>query len=239
MLKGRRPFRPRFDGLEVRDLPSAITAMLATSGPHPSALALAQHLASGGTVSMDAGGMDSSGMGDPPPFVPGPGNPLPRELARERFHAAFSGSFYAAPPLYTGESKILSFRGLGTSSQFVHGDYQMAIILPKNPADPTTGGAYLQDKSLNSTGAIAFDLMADPQSFDRQGRPTRLTFTTNSNIFSGVDYCPQGSGTVRIRYFKDTAAVFFDGLLFTNGITNPLRNQDVQARGGRLVPRSH
>ena len=159
-------------------MPSAITAMLATSGPHLSALALAQQLASGGTVSMDAGGMDSSGMGYPPPFFPGPGNPLPRELARERFHAAFSGSFYAAPPLYTGESKILSFRGLGTSSQFVHGDYQMAIILPKNPADPTTGGAYSQDKNVNSTGAIAFDLMADPQSFDRQGRPTRLTFTT-------------------------------------------------------------
>ena len=198
------------EGLEPRDLLSSITDLLATSGSlHSSASASA---------------LPTPISVNPPPFVPGPGDPLPREVARERFRATFKGPFSVGPPLFTGQSKILHFRGLGTSNQFLHGDYQMTVILPKNASDPTTGGAYMQDKNINSGGAIAFDLKADPQSFDRFGRPTSLTFTINSNIYSGIFYNAIASGTVTIRYFKSTSSVLFDGLVFTNGISNPLRN---------------
>ena len=84
-----------------------------------------------------------------------------------------------------------------------------------------------QDRNLNSGGAIAFDLEADPKSLDRWGRPTRLTFTINSNIFSGIYYDPQASGTVQIRYGKNSASVLFQGLIFASGITNPLRNSNL------------
>jgi hypothetical protein len=196
--------------VEARDLPSGITAVLAASRPsHPSASALVEQIV------------------DPPPFMPGPGDPLPRGLARERFRATFSGPFRVGPPLFTGQSKILFFQGTGTSNQFLHGDYQMAIILPTTN-DPIKGGAYLQDRNLNSGGVIAFDLEADPQYHDRWGRPTRLNLTTNSNIFSGIYYDPQViSGTVQIRYGKNSASVLFQGLIFASGITNPLRNQNL------------
>lgn len=209
----RQRSTPGVECVEARDLPSGIMATLAAGHPSPpSALAMVQQI---------------SFSGDPPPYVPGPGDPLPRELAHERFRATFSGPLFVRPPLFTGQSKILFFQGTGTSNQFRHGDYQMAIILPRNPNDPITGGAYLQDRNINSSGAIAFDLEADPKSLDRWGRPTRLTFSINSNIFSGIYYDPQASGTVQIRYGKNSASVLFQGLIFASGITNPLRNSNL------------
>jgi hypothetical protein len=172
-----------------------------------------------------------------PPIVPGNGQPTLKEQARTAFRAAFSGPSYSVVGRYTDQSRDLFFRGLGTSSQFLHGDYQMQIVLPATPGVEITGAAYLQDKNINSGGVIGLDLVADPTSLDSRGRPTRLSFTGDPNIYGGIDFSNTSSGTVTIRYFKDTAAVFFKGTVYTNGITNPLRNQDLQARGGRLVPR--
>ncbi len=202
---------PGIEGMEARSLLSSNPAL---------AIALAQESARASVEPV------ITTFPDPPPFDPGPGNPLPRKLARQRFHATFSGPLTVNPPLFTGQSKILYFHGTGTSNQFLHGDYQMAIILPKNPADPITGGAYLQDRNINSQGQIALDLIADPQSLDRFGRPTRLTFTDNSNIFAGIYADPYASGTVVIHYSKNnTAGVVFNGQVYASGITNPLRNQ--------------
>ena len=55
--------------------------------------AIAQRFAYGPTIHADLGGTGTTvGQGTtPPPITPGPGGPLPNELARERYHAAFSG----------------------------------------------------------------------------------------------------------------------------------------------------
>ena len=87
-------------------------------------------------------------------------------------------------------------------------------------------------------GAVGFDLTFDPQSLDRFGRPTRGTFTQDPNIYSGVDFVDTASGTVTIHYTKGAATVTFQGLLYVSGITDPLRNMDLQARGGRITRRS-
>jgi hypothetical protein len=227
--RARVRLRPAFDCIESRELLSAIVAVLRG---HPDGTPSLQAMIAAQQTSPNPNSPHST-----PPVVPGSGLPTLKERARIAFHAAFSGPSHSVVGRYTDQSRDLFFRGLGTSSQFIHGDFQMQIVLPANPAVPITGAVYMQDRNINSSGAIAFDLVADPMSLDRRGRPTRLTFTGDPNIYSGVDYANTSNGTVTIRYFKDTAAVFFKGTVYTNGITNPLRNMDLQARGGRLVPR--
>lgn len=114
---------------------------------------------------------------------------------------------------------MISFQGLGTSTQFLHGDYQMAIVLPKDPAGAVTGAAYLQDKNLSGGTQLGLDLAFDKASVDVRGRPTRGTWTADPNIYSGADYFAQGGGSVRIRYSKGVASVVFDGSLYTNRLT--------------------
>ena len=74
--------------------------------------------------------------------------------------------------------RSLYFRGLGGSSMFLHGDYQMAIVFPADPTQPLFGEAYLQDKNTNSGGQVGFPLQGiTPQTYDRLGRPTSMTFS--------------------------------------------------------------
>jgi hypothetical protein len=226
---------PAVEPFESRELLSGIISVLATQGQpvyHPRRMA--------GGASIETSQVTGSLVSPlfPPPIGPGPGDPTPRELAREQFKAYFSGPAYAAPPRFTSQSEVLFYRGLGGSTQFQHGDFQMIINMPRDPTAPILGLAYLQDRNINSAGALGLDLRFDPASLDSRGRPTRGTFTADPSIYSGLDYAFTASGTVTIKYGKGAATVRFQGLLYNSGVTDPLRNMDLQARGGRLVARS-
>lgn len=163
-----------------------------------------------------------------PPFVPGPGTPLPNEIARARFTAVFDGPFRVGPPRFTGQSAILNYRGLGTSTEFLHGDFQMAVVMPSTPGSKITGAAYLQDKNVSGSNQIGLNINFDLTTLDRKGRPTHGIWATDDSIYSGTSYRNVGSGTVRLRYNPSgTATVKFIGSIYTNGITNPLRNSDL------------
>jgi hypothetical protein len=159
------------------------------------------------------------------PFIAGPGDPTPAEQARERFTASFSGKFVVGPPRFTGQSAYLVFKGNGSSTQFRHGNYAMGVVLPSQPGGPITGAAFLQDKNLSGGTEIGLDINFDPTSLDSRGRPTLGAWSVDSNIYSGIDFVAQGTGTVAIRYVKNTALVTFMGQVYTNGLTNPLANQ--------------
>ncbi len=220
--------KPAVEQVERRRLLSAITDILAAQSQpyHPTNPSVA-------TQSQSASAIPPLvNPGVAPPIAPGPGNPTPRELAREKFHAYFSGPYNVGPPRFTSQSKIFFYRGLGGSTQFLHGDFQMQIDIPKETGSPIVGAIYLQDRNLNSSGALGLDLTIDPSSFDRLGRPTQATFTQDPNIYSGVDFVDTASGSLTIRYSGNTATVKLNGLLYVSGLTDPLRNMDLQARGG-------
>ncbi len=173
----------------------------------------------------------------------GQGTPTRAELAREKFIAHFSGPMRVEPPRFSDQSKILFLRGLGGSTPnfFLHGDYNLAMVFPKgfdrkdpggaaNGAGPVTGFAFLDDKNNNSGGVVGLDLLADPTSFDSKGRPTRLTFTSDPSVYSGIFYVSQSSGTVNIRYGKNTASTTFNGRIYTSGLTSPFENTDLYAK---------
>jgi hypothetical protein len=164
-------------------------------------------------------------------------DPTPAELARERFHAVFSGPVIAGPGRFADQSKTLYFQGLGGSNTFLHGDFQMAIVYPSDPTQPLIGEAYLEDKNNNSGGQIGFQLQGvTPQTVDRLGRPTQLTFSNDPNIYSGIFFANTASGTVSIHYSKGSATVVFNGLVYTIGVTSPLKNSNLYSRGGRITP---
>jgi hypothetical protein len=187
----------------------------------------------------------------------GNGTPTAAELAREKFQAKFSGPLATLPGRFSDQSSIVFMRGLGGSTPnfFRHGDYSLAFVIPtgfnpKQPAGtggdpsapgyvpPVTGLAFLDDKNNNSGGVVGLDLLADPTSFDSKGRPTRLTFTADPNIYGGIFFVDSAVGVVNITYHKNTAQAFFDGRIYTSGLTNPFQNVDLYKRGGRLTNRA-
>lgn len=228
----RRAATPRLEPMEGRQLLSGIIAAIASQTPTPSLGALLDVQAMGSTGTGSSGGSTS-----PSPLF-GQGQPTPAELTRERFTAAFQGPLTVGPGRFSDQSKIFYMRGLGGSNMFLHGDYQMGIVIPTNPTEPLTGEAILQDKNNNSGGILGLVLHGVPGGFDRHGRPTEMTFTSDPNIYSGIYFVSTSSGTVTIHYSKNSAQAIFKGLVYTSGLTSPLRNTDLYSRGGRITPRS-
>jgi hypothetical protein len=206
-----RKFTPKLEGLERKRLLNATH----TPTPLPISTVLPVPSVAPPTVST-------------PPFVPGSGQPLPVEIARIRFGASFAGPFSIGPPHYTNESSRISIRGVGFSTQYIHGNLQMAIVQPKTPGSPILGGAFLQDKNLAGSNEIGLDINFDPNSLDARGRPTLGAWQTDANIYSGLDFVALGKGTVFIRYVKNNAFVLFKGTMFTNDLSNPLGNVNLQ-----------
>ena len=114
---------------------------------------------------------------------------------------------------------------MGSSNDFLHGDVSMAFVTPVDPTQPITGEAVLNDKNNNGNGQIGFVLQGDRSSLDRFGRVTRFTFTSDPNIYGGIFFTTTTSNSLgTIRYNGNHAAVSFAAQLYTNGLTNPLKN---------------
>jgi hypothetical protein len=212
--------------------------------------------ASLGGTNMAAGGGGLYGGGNNPqgitfPTAPiiGGGTPTAAELAREKFVARFSGPLTTLPGRFSDQKQIIFMRGLGGSTPnfFIHGDYSLAIVIPtgfnrNNPSGtggdpnapgyvpPVTGFAFLDDKNNNSGGVVGLDLVADPTSFDAKGRPTRLTFTADPNVYGGIFFVDSAFGTVHISYGKNSATSSFNGRIYTSGLTSPFQNVDLYAK---------
>jgi hypothetical protein len=260
-VRDRRAVRPVLERFEERQLLSGIIAsMIASQPPEPSAISLldremaASATGSGSTTSGattqgafagfqansgNTGGVGiANGLNDNPntPLL-GNGFPTPQELARETFRATFTGRVYTGPGRFTDQGTTYFFRGLGGSTFFLHGDFDMAVVTPTDPSTNFLGLAVLNDKSTNSSGIAGFDLTASRTAVDSQGRPTQLTFGADPNIYSGIFYVEAAQGTVTITYgAKNAVKVTFQGLVYTTGLTSPLVNQDLYARNGRPIP---
>jgi hypothetical protein len=241
--RGTYRLRPGLEVLESRKLMS-ITPVIASGRQVPISSILLQAeagtggSAGGGGVTGREGSANGFPNGNSSSPLLGQGQPTPHELAREGFHAYFSGPITVGPGRFSDQAKIIYFRGLGGSTQFRHGDYQMAIVLPTDPNTQPFGVAVLEDKNGNSGGILVLDLTAVPNAVDRLGRPTRFTFVQDLNIYSGIYFVNSSTGTLNITYSKGSATAIFDARVYTSGLTSPIKNSDLNARGGRISPRS-
>jgi hypothetical protein len=226
--QARRSFgsvRPTLEAMEMRELLSVVPLLAEGSvAPSPAALTAAA------LAALNPATSSSPLMGT---------DPTAHELARERFHGYFSGPVSVGGGRFGNQARTLYFQGLGGSSMFEHGDYQMAIVFPADPTQALFGEAYLQDKNTNSSGQIGLTLQGTtPQTYDKLGRPTRMTFTDDPAISSGIFVSNTASGTLQIHYSEGSATAIFNGLVYTTGLTSPLANSALYSRGGRITPRS-
>lgn len=232
----RRGWRPALERMESRELLSGITAALANRRPLAPMVSTAQ-----------------SGSGATPVnefFTPTEGEvPTPRELARERFVAAMGGPYAIGPGMFTDQALHISASGVGSSSAFLHGNYQMSIVVPKDPTQPITGVVSMFDRNINSGGLFSVDLTGTPGGFDRAGRPNLFTYVTDVNLSAGIFGESDIHGTLQVRYQpsgrpspggfeQGTAQVLFRAQVFTVGTNNPLHNANLVSRGGRVRRRS-
>lgn len=211
----------------------ARAAAIASSLAHPTSFgnASARGMTNANGVYIGATGPNSSATFPTSPILSS-GTPTATELAREKFVAKFTGPSIVKPGRFSDQKQILYLRGLGGSTPnfFLRGDYGLAIVIPTDPTQPTTGFAFLDDKNNNSGGVVGLDLLADPTSFDAKGRPTRLTFTADPNVYGGIFFVDSAVGRVHITYGKNTATTVFSGRIYTSGLTSPFQNVDLYAK---------
>lgn len=92
-------------------------------------------------------------LGGNNPLVPTQGETrTPREAARQRFRASFGGPYSIGPGMFADQAFHIVARGVGSSSAFLHGNYQMSIVIPKDPTQPFEAVVSMFDRNINSTG---------------------------------------------------------------------------------------
>ena len=219
----RRVAIVRVEEVERRQLLSSVYGMSASQGnPAQTAVRLASlhaHNPASGTVAVAGTSTPTGGSA-----LLGFGTPTAKELARERFRASFTGPALKGPGRFSDQAAIHYVRGVGTSNMFLHGDLNLAFVTPVDPTQPITGVAVLQDKNINNSAVIGLDLTADGSRLDRFGRPTAFSFVSDPNVYGGPYFITTSSGTGTIRYNGSRAFVTFSGLVYTSGLSNPLRN---------------
>jgi hypothetical protein len=237
--RNRRAFLPTVERIEPKALLSALTTGLLSSRPDPSLLVSAALRAQEGPIFNTTGPYPNATPGGAAAPLLGAGTPTARELARETFKAGFGGPFFGGPGRFTDQAHIEYFQGIGGSNMFLHGDFNMAVVTPTDPSKPLFGEAVLNDKNTNSSGEIGLILTGNRSDVDSHGRPTKLTFKTDPNIYSGIYFVDQSKGTVTIHY-NDAggfATAKFSGFAYTSGLANPLVNSALYSRSGRLHKR--
>jgi hypothetical protein len=243
----RRAKRPVLEPLEGRDLPSGVISAMASRASltrsRPSQ-GSPQTVAAPTSQVQEAGGGTSAyvpgGSADPSLLAP-LGQPTQTELNRTFFRASYEGPFNVLPGRTDTEARQVFIRGTGTSTAFLHGNIQIHLVVPQDPTAPVLGTSSQNDRNINTSGILGFDLTGDPQLLDSHGLPTTLNYTIDINLASGPFAEASGQGTMQIRYtsqkrhFKGerggpgdgTAYVKIQGLVLTQGASNPLRNSDI------------
>jgi hypothetical protein len=227
---------PRVEGLESRDMMSVIPILLAEEQNVPAIPSLAQLSAEaegGGAVSGAASGSTSpAGVNNQFINPPADAVPTPRELKREQFSFKFTGKYQIGPPRFENQTMTIYFKGVGTSTYFLHGDDQVGFVVDKDPSIPASGNSTSYDRNNNTNAAFSFDLTGVPGAVNKQGLPTQFTISTDVNASAGFFDESTSSGLLTIHYLpgiqqrqgykQGTATVTITGRAYTLGTVSNL-----------------
>ncbi len=195
--RSRFQVRPAFELVEARSLPSAIIALMASNS---SASSHVHYPLSDTSVAIP------SNQGSPPgtnlALTP-TGTPNPRELKREKYVATFTGTYTIGPGQFSSEAQQVKIKAAGSANQMLHGDIQLQIVTPKDPALPIGGVSAIFDRNLNSNSVLGFDLTAPQQNVDHAGRPNSLSVSTDINISAGAYVESFAEGAMAIKYIPN------------------------------------
>jgi hypothetical protein len=210
--RNRRGLRPELEWIERRELPSAITSVLAANSLR--AGARAAQAGGGGSGSLSFGSsitLGTSTLSQGPVLNPDgsinnmalapSGTPKPGELKRQQFTARFTGFYTVVPGRTTDQATQTLIQAAGSASTIRHADIQIRAVQPNDPTLPFGGAGSIFDRNINSNTVLGFDLSAPQQDVDRGGRPNHFpTVTIDVNMSAGVYVEAYGQGTLDIHY---------------------------------------
>lgn len=138
-----------------------------------------------------------------------------REQKREQFSATFEGHYTTGAGQFSTQALLVHINGIGGATTIAHGDVQVRIVKPVDPALPNSGVLAIFDRNLNSNSVLGLDFLGPYQSVDRGGRPDFFNqVSLDANISSGLYDEGYAQGIIQIRYLpsgKQTPGVFSQG----------------------------
>lgn len=206
-----RNWTPALEVVEPRQLLSLVTNIL-----------MSQHQNASNAMRLRAAAAHPALFGGPTGFVPSrssialPENQGPRgtnlllnpegemtaqQFRRSLFQAAFVGPYTLGPGRFDTEATQLSIRGAGRTTDMLHADIQIGLIVAADPTVQNSGASVIYDRNINSNSALGFNLASPRSDVDSQGRPNRVTTVTlDANTSSGAYVEGYAQGVMEIRY---------------------------------------
>jgi hypothetical protein len=269
--------RPKAEAMERRELLTVSPDMFASADQLNQANAIINNFAAtvaGGQVAASDTGSTPMLTGTSQGTVTTPGSPFlvamspyqgdtptAAELANEKYTAVFSGTYTTAEPRFTDQASQTYIKAVGTTTDELHGDIQLSIIVPipgvptsTNPAPDVEGVAVNLDKSTGSGGFLSFDVFGDPStSLNSAGLPSHLSFSyspySGAGSFTGGLYSlSEGAGTVTIYYkpshkklpagvmSQGTVTVAIQGLVYKTGVTSSFATANLEQSHSVVKP---
>jgi hypothetical protein len=167
------------------------------------------------------------------------GQMTPQQYKKSLYTASFVGNYTIGPGRFDTEARQLAVQGVGRTTNMLHADIQIGIIVAKDPTIQNSGASTIFDRNLNSNTALGFDLASPSTDVDSRGRPNRFeTVSLDPNISSGTYVEGFSQGVLQIRYVpsgkrsrgvleQGKAYIKFTGQVYAPNVANILRNSNI------------
>ena len=167
------------------------------------------------------------------------GRMTPQQYKKSLYTATFVGNYTIGPGRFDTEAMQVAIQGVGRTTNMLHADIQIGVIVAKDPSIQNSGASAIFDRNLNSNSALGFNLASPSTDVDSHGRPNRFqTVSLDPNISSGSFVEGFSQGVLQIRYVPNgrhtrgvleqgKAYVKFTGQVYAPKIGNILRNSNI------------
>jgi hypothetical protein len=253
-MKHRIPRKLRLclEAVESRDLPSAITDIMAAHSiaTEMRTLATAAGSAQAGATSVPSIAVASNqgpllnpdGSIDNAALAP-TGNLTKRQLRKQQFKGRYVGTYTVGAGPTTGERIQTFITGVGITNTMLHSDIQMLLVTPNDPNTEIGGVSTIFDRNINSNTTLGFNI-ASPQALQPTGGLGLPTFlnkvSVDVNISSGVYTEAYSIGTITVHYIpggkhtpgvlsQGTAIVKINAQIYTANTSFVLRNAHINS----------
>ncbi|APW58984.1 hypothetical protein [Paludisphaera borealis] len=163
----------------------------------------------------------------------------PLQYKKSLYTAKFVGNYTIGPGRFDSEALQVAIQGVGSTTNILHADIQLGLIVAKDPSIQNSGASVIFDRNINSNSSLGFNLASPSSDVDDHGRPNRFvsvsldTNTSAGNFVEGysqgvleIKYKPNGKRTRGVLE-QGTAVVTFKGQVYAPNIAFILRNANI------------
>jgi len=244
-----RSWKPELEAVEPRQLLSLVTNILMSNHQNQVAATRARAVAANPVLFGGATGFvpsrssialdQNQGAQGVNLLLSPQGEMSAHQFRRSLFQAAFVGPYTIGPGRFDSEATQVSIRGAGRTTDMLHADIQIGLIVAADPTVQNSGASAIYDRNINSNSALGLDLASPRSDVDPQGRPNRFTTVTlDANISAGAYVEGYAQGVMEIRYVPSgrrtprgfesgTAYVKIQAQIYAPRVASIERNSDI------------